>query len=382
VNFELTEEQRALADSVRSFARKELAEGALRRAHEPGYPWDVARALARQSLLGLTIAEEGGGAGASLLDAVIVIQELAMVDPTAADVAQAGNFGAIRTLAEYASEEQKKRYLPGLLAGEQLIALGMSESEAGSAVTDLRTTAREDGDAVVVDGTKLWSTHSPDATVFLVYVRFRPGTGGIGSVLVDRDTPGFSLGEPQTYMSGEHWSELRFDECRIPTANILLGAGGFKRQINGFNVERIGNSARALALGRLAFETARDHAAVRTQFGRTLSEFQGVQWKFAEMAVKLESAQLLLYKAAANADRELPSAYDTALAKYACNTAGFEVSNEAIQVMGAMGYSSQTLVEYCMRRTRGWMIAGGSLEMLRNRIAETVFDRRFDQRPP
>jgi alkylation response protein AidB-like acyl-CoA dehydrogenase len=382
VNFDLTDDQRALADSVRSFARKELADGALQRAHDPGYPWDVARALAKQGLLGLTIAEVDGGAGATLMDAVIAIQELAMVDPTAADVLQAGNFGAIRTLAEYASAEQKQRYLPGLLAGIELIALGMSEPEAGSAVTDLRTTAREDGSDVVVSGTKLWSTHSPDATVFLVYARFGPGTGGIGSVLVERGTSGFSLGPPETFMSGEHWCELRFDECRIPAGNVLLGPGGFKRQISGFNVERIGNSARALALGRLAFETARDYAAARTQFGRTLSEFQGVQWKFAEMAVKLEAAQLLLYKAAANADRGLPSAHETAIAKYACNTAGFEVANEAIQVMGAMGYSTQTLVEYCMRRTRGWMIAGGSLEMLRNRIAENVFDRRFDQRPP
>ena len=118
------------------------------------------------------------------------------------------------------------------------------------------------------------------------------------------------------------------------------------------------------------------------QFGRPLCEFQGLQWKFAEMAIKLESAQLLLYRAAVNADRGLPSAYETALAKAACNQAGFEVANESIQVMGAFGYSRESLVEYCMRRTRGWMIAGGSLEMMRNRVAEGVFERSFPQRPP
>ena len=381
MDFDLTEEQRALAASVRDFARRELAAGALERAHDPAYPWDVARKLAGQGLLGLTIPESAGGAGASLVDAVVVIQELAMVCPTSADVVQAGNFGAIRTLAEYASDEQRKRFLPDLLAGSGLIALGMSEPEAGSAVTDLRTTAIRDGDSYLINGTKLWSTHSVDATVFLVYVRYGPGTGGIGSVLVERGTPGFTLGPPQTYMSGEHWSELRFEDCRIPAENVLLGPGGFKKQISGFNVERIGNSARAVALGRHAYTVARDHAASRRQFGRPLSEFQGIQWKFAEMAVKLEAAQLLLYRAAANASRGLPSAYETSVAKYACNTAGFEVANEAVQVMGAMGYSTQTLVEYCLRRTRGWMIAGGSLEILRNRIAETVFDRRFEQRP-
>jgi alkylation response protein AidB-like acyl-CoA dehydrogenase len=380
VDFGFTDEQKTLAETVRSFARRELADGALARAHDPGYPWDVARKLADQSLLGLTIPEADGGSGASLMDAVIVIQELAMVCPTSADVVQAGNFGAIRTLAEYATQEQRERFLPDLLSGRGLIALGMSESEAGSAVTDLRTTAVPDGSDYLVTGTKLWSTHSADATVYLVYVRFGPGTGGIGSVLVERDTPGFTVGPPETYMSGEQWCELRFDNCRVPAENVLLGPGGFKKQISGFNVERVGNAARALALGRHAYTVAREHASTREQFGRTLSEFQGMQWKFAEMVVKLEAAQLLLYRAAAGADGGLPSAYETSVAKYAANTAGFEVANEALQVMGAMGYSTQTLVEYCLRRTRGWMIAGGSLEMLKNRISETVFDRRFSQR--
>jgi alkylation response protein AidB-like acyl-CoA dehydrogenase len=200
-------------------------------------------------------------------------------------------------------------------------------------------------------------------------------------VLVERDTPGFRIGAPSAFMSGEEWCELHFDNCRIPSDNILLGPGGFKKQIAGFNVERIGNATRSLAFGRYAFNAAREHVATRKQFGRPLCEFQGLQWKFADMALKLEAAQLLLYRAAVNADRGLPSAYETSVAKAACNLAGFEVAHEAVQAMGATGYSRDTLVEWCMRRTRGWMIAGGSIEMLKNRIAEHVFDRRFDQRP-
>jgi alkylation response protein AidB-like acyl-CoA dehydrogenase len=161
---------------------------------------------------------------------------------------------------------------------------------------------------------------------------------------------------------------------------VLLGEGGFKRQIAGFNVERIGNASRSLALGRYAFNQARDHVLLRQQFGKPLCEFQGVQWKFAEMAMKLEAAQMLLYRAAISADGGLPSAYDTAVAKAQANIAGFEVASDAMQMMGAMGYSEETLVEYCLRRTRGWMIAGGSIEILKNRIAEHIFDRRFDQR--
>ena len=382
MNFTLTEEQRAFADSVSRFARAELADGALARAHSAAYPWDVAAKIAQQGLLGVLFPEADGGAGGTLMDAVIAIQELALVCPRSADIVQAGNFGPIRTFQEYASAEQKARFLPDLLAGRSLISLGMTEPDAGSAVTELKTSARQDGDGWLIDGTKIFSTHSPHAKVFLVYVRFGPGVGGIGSVIVEKGTPGFNVGKPSRFMNGEEWSELHFENCRIPQANVLLGAGGFKKQILGFNVERLGNASRALALGRHAFNIAREHAKTRKQFGRLLAEFQGLQWKFADMAIKLEGAQLLLYRAAANADKGLPSAYETAVAKAACNQTGFEVAHEAVQIMGAAGYSKSSLVEYCMRRCRGWMIAGGSVEMLKNRIAEHVFDRRFDQRPP
>jgi alkylation response protein AidB-like acyl-CoA dehydrogenase len=376
----LSPEQAEWANNVRRFAEKELADGALQRAHAREYPWDVATKLAAMGLLGITMKEEDGGVGGSLMDAVVAIQEIAKVCPKSADIVQAGNFGPIRTFVEYASDDQKQRYLADLLEGKVLISLGMTEPDAGSAVTELKTKATEDGDHVVINGSKVFSTHSPEAKLFLIYVRFGPGTGGIGSVLLERDTPGFTIGERSSFMSGEEWCPLYFENCRIPKANVLLGPGGFKKQIAGFNVERIGNASRALALGQYAFEVARRYALERKQFGRPLCEFQGLQWKFSEMAVKLEAAQMLLYRAASVDNGELPSAYDTAVAKLACNEAGFEVANEALQVMGGYGYSSESLVEYCVKRTRGWMIAGGSIEMLKNRIAEHVFERRFDQR--
>ncbi|WP_433869154.1 acyl-CoA dehydrogenase family protein [Saccharopolyspora sp. CA-218241] len=369
-----------LLESVNAFARKHLAPGALQRAHDPSYSWDIAAKLGEQGLLGLTIAEEDGGQGAGLAAAVAVIQGVAQHCPKSADILQAGNFGAIRTFAQFATPEQKAAYLPDLLAGQALISLGMSEPEAGSAATELTTSVVEDGDELVLNGTKIWGTHSPDATLFLVYARFGPGTGGIGSVLVERGDPGFTLGEPSSYMSGEQWAQLYFDDCRIPRSRILLGPGGFKKQMSGFNVERIGNASRSLALGRLAFDLAREHVSQRTQFGRTLNEFQGVQWTFAEAAVALDAAAALLDRAVANAEDGLPSAYETTVAKYAANRAGFQAADASMQMMGALGYSSESLVEYCQRRTRGWMIAGGSLEMMKNRIAEEIFGRRFSQR--
>ena len=380
VDFDLTDEQKQFAESVRRFARDQLAAGALKRAHNPRFPYDVAQLMAKQGLMGIALPERDGGQGGTLMDAVIAIEQVAAVCPRSADVVQFGNFGPIRVFAEYGSEAQKKRWLGELLAGRMVMSLGMTEPDAGSAVTDLKTSARPDGSHYIINGSKVFSTFSPDAQIFLIYVRYGPGLGGIGSVLIERGAPGFTIAAPSEFMSGEEWCELHFADCRIPAENVLLGPGGFKKQMAGFNVERLGNTARALACGRYAFNAARDYAATRQQFDRPLCEFQGLQWKFADMAVKLESAQLLLYRAATHADNGLPSAYDTAIAKVACNQAGFEVASEAVQIMGAMGFSRETLVEYCMRRTRGWMIAGGSVEILKNRIAEQVFDRRFDQR--
>jgi alkylation response protein AidB-like acyl-CoA dehydrogenase len=377
MDFNLTDEQAMFRDSVAGFADRELKDGALARAHRDDYPWDVARKMAEAGLIGITTPAADGGAGGTLMDAVIAIQEVAMACPRSADVVQAGNFGAIRVLAQYGTPEQKERVLKPLLQGTALIAVAMTEPGAGSAVTELRTTAVPDGNGWRVSGEKVFTTHGLHATVFLVYVRFGPGVGGIGSVLIERGAEGFSFGKPSRFLSGEDWNTLYFDNVHVGPENVVLGPGGFKRQISGFNVERLGNSARALALGRHAFALAAEHALNRRQFGQPLVNFQGLQWKFAEMKIKAEAAQLLLYRAALGADTGFPSPQDTAIAKVACNRAGFEMANEAMQIMGGTGYSEESLVEYCFRRTRGWMIAGGTIEILLNRIAEGVFDRRL-----
>ncbi len=381
MDFQLTAEQRDFRDGVLRFARRHLADGALARAHDPAYPWDVAKSMAANGLLGITIHEADGGQGGSLMDAVLAIEAVASVCPRSADVVQAGSFGAIRVLAEYGTPEQKDRFLKRLLAGEGVISVGMTEPEAGSAVTDLRTTATPHGDGFRINGSKVFTTHAWYADVILAYVRYGPGVGGIGSVLVDTKSPGVRFGDKTAFMSGEEWAQTYFDDVYVPPENVLLREGGFRRQIAGFNVERIGNTARSLALGRYAFDAARGWALQRRQFGRLLAEFQGLQWKFADMKIKLDAGQLLLYRAASNADRGFPSPDETSIAKAFCNQAGFDIANEAMQVMGGLGYSQDSLVEYCMRRCRGWMIAGGSIEILKNRIAEGVFERSFPQRP-
>ena len=381
MDFSLSESERAFRESVHGFAERHLAKGALERAHDPRFPWDVARAMAAAGLFGVMLGEADGGQGGSLFDAVLAMREIALVCPRSADVFQAGNFGAFRTLAEYATPAQKERYFAPLLSGEKIAAVAMTEAEAGSAVTDLKTACSADGNGWRLNGGKVFTTNSEDASLFLVYCRFASGVDGIGSVLVEHGMEGFRLGAPSRYMNGENWCPLYFDNVFIPPEMALLKAGGFRKQMAGFNVERVGNAARALALGEYCFRQAKAHAETRRQFGRPLAEFQGLQWKFAEMRVALDAAELLLYRAAVRARDGLPDAQDVAMAKYACNQAGFLAANESLQIMGGAGYSQELLVEYCVRKTRGWMIAGGSLEMMKNRIAEGIFGRSFPQRP-
>jgi len=380
MDFSLSSEQQMLQDSVREFAERELKPGAHARAHSREYPWDAARKLAAQGLMGITIPEEKGGQGGALLDAVLAIEQVALADPRSADVIQAGNFGAVRVLAELGTPQQLDRYLSGVLSGEKVMSVAMTEPDAGSAATELKTRADPDDAGYRVTGSKIFTTHGMHAHLFLVYVRFGPGLEGIGSVLIERGTEGLEFGKGSSFLSGEEWTTFFFDNVYVPKENVLLGPGGFKKQISAFNIERLGNSSRALALGEYAFRESRDYALARKQFGRPLCEFQGLQWKFANMRMQLDAARLLLYRAAANADRGLPSAVETAIAKAYCNRAGFEAANESMQIMGGMGYSQESLVEYCFRRTRGWMIAGGSIEMMLNRIAEDVFGRHFSQR--
>lgn len=382
MNFELTPEQQLIQRTARELGEREFRAKAWEWIRRDDYPWGNARALAKAGLLGITISETDGGQGGKLLDAVLVLEQVAQVCPRSGDIVHAGNFGAIRVLSQWGTPAQKARFLPTLLAGEAVMAIGMTEPEAGSAVTDLRTTARVEGGRVRINGQKVFTTNGAHAAVFLVYVRFGPGVDGIGAVLVPREAPGFRIGTPARFMSGECWTPLYFEDCAVPEDLIILPAGSFRRLMGTFNVERIGNATRSLALGQAAFDYAVTYARERRQFGRPLAEFQGLQWKFADMKMKLEAARLLIYRAAANADRGSPTALDTAIAKAYANITGFEVANESLQILGGYGYSVEYPLEYLMRRTRGWMIAGGSVEMLKNRIAEVIFERRFPQRAP
>jgi alkylation response protein AidB-like acyl-CoA dehydrogenase len=224
MQFALTDEQKHFVDSVRRFAAK-FASGALERAHNPGFPFDVAQQMAAQGLLGITLPEEDGGQGGTLMHAVLAIEQVAIVCPRSADVIQAGNFGPLRTFAAYATPEQKRRWLPDLLSGRSVISLGMTEPGAGSAVTDLETAAEADGSGYILNGTKIFSTHSTDASLFLLYVRFAPGIDGIGSVLVERGAPGFKMGpRPCSWAESSGRNCISTIAASLPTRFCLVPA--------------------------------------------------------------------------------------------------------------------------------------------------------------
>lgn len=380
MDFQLTAEQVELQRWARDLAKEKFSEKAYTWVKRGEVPWENAKILSKHGLMGMTLPEEDGGQGMSLLEAIIVMEEIAKVCPNTADMFQAGNFGAIRQLAAYGSKELKQRVLPSLLAGEKLISVAMTEPNAGSATTDLRTKARIEGDKVIINGSKIFNTHGPHNSYYVVWVRFGEGVKTSGAVLVERGAPGFTVGKTETHMSGEEHCALYFENCEVPVENILISEDGFRRLFTMFNIERMGNAARSLALAQAAFDMAVQYAKEREQFGRPLAEFQGIQWKVAEMKIKLEAGRLLLYRAATNADKGAPSPLETAVAKAYINTSAFEVANEALQIFGGYGYSTEYPLEYIFKRIRGWMIAGGTPEILKNKIAEEVFGMKFSQR--
>jgi alkylation response protein AidB-like acyl-CoA dehydrogenase len=369
VIFTPSEDQEALVASASALTRTHFGSPASRRDIPSHVSTAELAPLARNGFAGIALDEAEGGQGGSLLDAVLVIEAVAQLNPIAGDAIQALNFGAIQQLAHLGSPELKTRYLRPCLEGKLLTAIAMTESEAGSAVSSLKSTARLDGANVILNGAKIFTTHGADADFLVVWVRFSDERSAIGAVVIERGTPGFTIDASHHFMSGDPYGMLYLEDCSVPRSNILVDHDGLRSMLPVFNIERLGTAARSLALGQAAFDIASAHVQSRRQFGARLAEFQGLRWRLAECAVKLEAARLLLYKAAVRADSGLPSATDTAMAKLSCNRAGYETADCALQLFGALGYDDDSVVSYLFHRTRGWMIAGGTVEQMLNRIA-------------
>ncbi|MBK8065023.1 MAG: acyl-CoA dehydrogenase family protein, partial [Betaproteobacteria bacterium] len=367
------------------FAQAELPKLAreLEEAAEP-VPKAMVKRYAEMGFLGINLPEEDGGLGMSHLDAVIVLEELAKISPTVAFPIFESCFGPILAIAHFAPEELRKRLIPQVVAGEKIVAVSMSEPEAGSAVTDLKTRARETAEGWTLSGQKRWCSGAGHAEGYLVYCRMSdaPGAKGIGALYVEKGMPGFSFGRPEQLMGfrGVPSADMYFDDVKVPRANTIVPAGGFKQLMEAFDLERCGNSTMSLAIAQSALDYVLDYAQNRKQFGKAIVEFQAVQLRLAEMAMKVEASRLLIYQAVCNASAGLPSVKESSMAKCFANEIVREVSGSALQLMGGYGYSKEYPIEQKLRDAWGWGIAGGAVDIQKTNIAAALVGRRFDQR--
>lgn len=294
------------------------------------------------------------------------------------------NVGPVHAIRHFAPEALKQRIVPAVCRGEMIVAVSMSEPGAGTALTDLTTRGAVDGDHVTINGTKRWCSGGGHSDAYLVYTRLSdaPGAKGIGAVLVEKGTPGLSFGEPELLMGfrGVPSADIYLDNVRVPVANIVVPAGGFAKLMEAFDLERCGNATMALAQASGSLEDVLAYVQERQQFGKPLADFQAVQLKLAEMQMEVEAARLLIWRAAVNADRGLPSILDSSTAKCFANQIARNVTGNAVQMMGGYGYSAAYPMERRMRDAWGWGIAGGSIDIQKVNIASAMVGRRFDQR--
>jgi alkylation response protein AidB-like acyl-CoA dehydrogenase len=385
MDFALTETQRMLQETARRFAGEELAKLAPR-LEESGEP--VSRAwlkrYAELGFLGLNANGEFGGAGASHLDALIVLEELAKVSAAAAFPVFEACTGPVRIVERFGSQALRRRVVPQVVAGDMIVAISMSEPDAGTALTDLRTRARIDGDEIIIDGAKRWCSGAGHSEGYVVFCRFSddPGAKGVGAVFVDRNTPGLSFGPPEQLMGfrGIPSADMSFEACRVPRDHLLAGPGEFGKLMQAFNLERCGNATMSLGLAAGALEQVLSYVQERRQFGRPIVEFQAVQLRLAEMAIKVEAARLLIHRAAAVLPGAFPDAQHAAIAKCFANEMVREVAGAGLQLMGGYGYAKAYGMEQRLRDAWGWGIAGGTVDIQKINIAAGLVGRRFDQR--
>jgi butyryl-CoA dehydrogenase len=386
VNFQLSPEQLQLREAARRFARSELSGLArdLEEKHAP-VPREMMRRYAELGFLGINLPEDHGGHGLSHLDAVIVLEELAQVSPAVAFPVFESCFGPILAIAHFAPDALKRRLIPEVVKGQTIVAVSMSEPEAGSALTDLRTRAVLQGGEYVLDGQKRWCSGAGHAGGYLVYCRMSddPGAKGIGALYVEKGAKGFSFGKPEQLMGfrGVPSADMYFDGVRIPAGNaVVVPPNGFRHLMEAFDLERCGNATMSLAIAQGALDHALAYVQERKQFGKPIVEFQAVQLRLADMAMKVAACRLLIYRAVCDASAGLPSIGQSSMAKCFANEMVREVAGSALQLMGAYGYSKEFPMEQRLRDAWGWGIAGGAIDIQKVNIAAALVGKRFDQR--
>jgi alkylation response protein AidB-like acyl-CoA dehydrogenase len=389
----LTEKQEALRARARKFADEILAPTAAETDRTEAYPWKNVEAMRAAGFLGMTVPADLGGAGADYLDTVLAIEEISRACGACGRIVVETNMGAVGAILAYGTKVQRELAARCVLAGDKP-AICISEPEAGSAASEMTTRADRRGDVYVLNGKKHWITGGGISRLHLIFARVFDEKGreeGIGGFIVLRDPErkapkGLAIGkrEPAMGLRGIPETEVSFADLEVPADMVLTSprgfAGGFGDLMDAYNAQRVGAGTVALGLAQGAFEKACAYAGSRRQFGRPIAEFQGLQWMIADMSVQIEAARGLVWRAAANAGANgFPHPDMAARAKLFASEAAVRITNEALQVWGAAGYSRSNPMERYVRDARMFTIAGGTAQMLRNLVAGSVLGRRFPQ---
>ena len=380
MHFEPNEEQRMVRSMVHDFAQAEIAPRAADVDKTEEFPADNIRKMAELGLLGLPYPEEYGGGGGDYASYAIAVEEIARACGSTALIYAAHVSLGCGPIYYFGTEAQKQKWLPVLCRGQGLGAFGLTEPEAGSDAGATRTTAVRDGEAYVLNGSKMWITSGALAEVVTCTAKTDPaaGTRGISCFLVEKGTPGFIPGknEPKMGLKGSVTSALSLENCRVPAENLLGQEGeGFKQMLVTLDGGRISIGAMALGLAQAALDEATRYSKERVQFGQPIARFQAIQWMIADMATEIDAARLMVYRAAAMKDAGLPFTKEAAMAKLFASEVAERACFKAVQIHGGYGYSREYPVERIYRDQRLCTIGEGTSEIQRLVIARQVLGR-------
>lgn len=376
-DFSETETQQSVRTMVSDFAEKNIRPYIMEWDETQHFPVELFKQLGDLGVMGVLVPEAYGGAGLGYQEYVDVIVGVARVCGSIGLSLAAHNSLCTGHILAFANEEQKQRWLPKLASAEWIGAWGLTEANTGSDALRMMTTAVEDGDDYIINGAKNWITHGKSGDVAVVMVRTgeKGSSKGISAIVVERGTPGFSAGKKENKlgMRASETTEMVFDNCRVPKANLLGNVGeGFKQAMKVLDGGRISIAALALGIAKGAFDAAVAYSKQRQQFGQPISNFQAISFKLADMATEIEAAELLIRQAADLKNRHLPMTKEAAMAKYFASEVSVKVATEAVQIFGGYGYTKDFPVEKFYRDSKLCTIGEGTSEIQKIVIAREV----------
>jgi alkylation response protein AidB-like acyl-CoA dehydrogenase len=372
MEFKIGTEQREMIAAVRELAQNEFKQDAPKWM-DGTFPWPNIKKLAGLGVLGMSVPEEYGGLGLSILDSALILEEIAKVDYVTA-MAVLGEAGVqTRVISHYAPKAIKERILPRVISGDCILSICMTEPHAGTDVANYRTNTKRHGNHLVLNGTKTLISRAAEAGMFVVFTRVdgKLGREGIGCVLVEQGTPGLSVTGTYHTMGGENLHEVQFNDCELPPENLVIEQDGFKKLLTAFNTQRCLNPSISLGLAEGAFDEAVRYVNDRKLFSKSIADFQGIRWKFADMFKDIEAGRGLLYRACLTAN-PFPDPFMAATAKVFCNEMSLRVTSEAVQVHGGYGFTDEYPVSRVYRGARYGSLGGGSSESLRDLIGKRI----------